>query len=291
MEKQKQWRIEYAEYLSQSFAKTTTAFNAIFIGGSVSAGFVDEYSDLELCFIWKNKVDFDALEKFYQKEQLKIVRKTTQKEPLQYIEHTIFDGDFQIDIFHYTHSEFQKILLLHTQITDLDMNAQNILYVVSNCIILKGKNYIQSIQNSIKKYSFALSEKMIRENISPFFRADIELFSNREDLILFYSLLSGYQKRIFFVLLGLNKIYFPTLKNIHLFVSSKLKIKPSKSDLFFHNIYTLPKKDAVQLLFEIKVELLKIIETKYPQIDIKDIYNNKIQSRKPNFLSPKNKSV
>ena len=67
------WRIDYAKDLCNKLIAFEQP-HSILIGGSVAKGWADDYSDLELCFIWRK------LPSYKQRQQL--------------IEH--FGGDFFI---------------------------------------------------------------------------------------------------------------------------------------------------------------------------------------------------
>ena len=48
---QNEWRLDFAKNLFHKAGKPH-GLAAAFVGGSVGRGLADEYSDLELCFVW-----------------------------------------------------------------------------------------------------------------------------------------------------------------------------------------------------------------------------------------------
>ena len=82
-----------------------------------------------------------------------------------------------------------------------------------NCIPLHDLNGdIERWKEKSSQFPSELSEKIIRENLSVFTNGNSSIHIERKDFTILYGLISGLRKRMFLVLLGLSKVYYPTYK-------------------------------------------------------------------------------
>lgn len=265
---QKQWRLDYANHLFDSFEFLTKEIEAVFIGGSVGGKYVDKYSDLELCIIWKKEIDCGIIDKFHQKEQLDLFVSKNIEVPLKGIEYSMVKNDFQIDFYHYSLKDFDRLLDFYTE-EKISLDIQSLYYVLLNCKILKGKTYLENLKKSIEVYPISLAKKNVKKYIRNFLKADGHLFIERKDWIIFYNLISGYQKIIFLTLLSLNSSYFPSYKNIPFYVD-KLAVKPESIFLLYTDFYRLPPKKMWDILMDVQQDILRLVKEIYPDIDVEE---------------------
>ncbi len=267
MNPQKKWRIDYGKHLFNALESLTQDLEAVFIGGSVGGKYVDKYSDLELCFIWKNEVDCDIIEQFHQKEKLNLFKSRITEVPLRAREYAMLKNDFQIDFYHYSISDFDRLTDFYKK-DKVSLEIESLYYVLLNCKVLKGMTYIDKLKKMIEIYPLNLPEKNIKRYIHKFLKGDASLLIKRKDWILFYDLISDRQKLVFLTLLSLNKIYFPSYKNSWFYIE-QLEIKPKSISLLYDGFYDLPPMKMWDVLIQIEQDILNLIKEIYPEIDFK----------------------
>ncbi len=267
MNAQREWRIQYATKLFNSLELVTEELAAAFIGGSVGGKHVDEYSDLELCFLWEHEIEVKLFEDFCDKEDLKIFHKRTANDAPRGIEYSLLKKAFQIDTYHYSTADFNSVKDIHLDEEKITLDTQGLFYSLLNCKVLKGEEYLKRMQVQIRNYPLSLSKTLVKKYIKNLLKADLNLFLVRKDWVLFYNLVSGYQKLIFLVLIALNRVYFPSYKNMAFHVE-KLELKPSSVSLLYESIYELEPEKICELLINVQLDVLHFVREVYPEIDI-----------------------
>ncbi|MGB0932332.1 MAG: hypothetical protein ACPGVB_16240 [Chitinophagales bacterium] len=263
------WRIEFAQSLFEKI-KNIEGLQACFIGGSVCRNLADEYSDLELCFVWEQAIGESKRLLIHQRIGGNSTH-LTHNESLQQTEESLDFNGFQIDIYHTTIHATDAIIkdvLIHHH---LQFSKLIYLNVLQNAIPLCGEPILQQWKEQIKAYPNQLAKLLIEKYTQNFFRASVPVFIFRKDWTVFYSLIAGYQKNIFLVLTALNKIYFPGFKSSLEHIQS-LQIKSNGIVELYEKLYELPPKEMWEELVKLKLEVLKLVEEHFGDVELEDIY-------------------
>jgi len=165
---QNYWRIKFAKFLFERI-EALDEINAAFIGGSVCRGYADEYSDLEICFVWEKQIEEN--DRLLVNEQLNVnsfdVRYVNNK--INQIEDSTRFKDLQIDIYH-TNKEYIEIIINDVLCNhDISFEKMNYLNIIEYAIPLYGKNIISTWKQKVKKYPNKLSELIIQKHISKWY--------------------------------------------------------------------------------------------------------------------------
>ncbi|MEZ4888010.1 MAG: hypothetical protein R3E32_24995 [Chitinophagales bacterium] len=281
---QNYWRIELAKYLFKRI-DTLDCISTVFIGGSVCRGYADEYSDLEICFVWKKQIEEQDIILINKTFNVVSFDRRYKKNSFIQIEDSVYLNDFQIDIYHIYIGEINKIIDDVLYSYDINLEKMNYLNVLKNSIPLYGYEINSEWKQKINQYPAKLAELIISTHIKNFFRADGRLFIYREDWAIFYNLIAGYQKLIFLVLTGINHIYFPLFKNMNKTIE-RMDIKPENTIALYKNIYTFSPVEIWNNIVDLKINTLKLVETYYPNISTSQIYKQKSYMRRKHAHPP-----
>ena len=261
-----QWRIDYAKDLCYQLASFDQP-HTILIGGSVAKGWADHYSDLELCFIWDKLPSLDQRQSFVehlggQSDRLKAF--DLENHPL-IIEDSFDIGAFHIDLWHCQNegveNDIQEIVKEYNI-----KRPQGTLYTVQRGIILKDSDQLADWRNKIS-YPQGLRARYVQEHLSVIVKPDLLFFAQRNDLMMFYGLISGIQKRIIHILHGLNGVYFQGLKNTK-HVLDSLLIKPKNCWKRFGDMYQLSIRESTDAMTGLIRELMDLIEKHLPDVAV-----------------------
>ena len=281
--KQINWRVEFAQRLFEKI-KMREGLETCFIGGSVCRGLADEYSDLEVCFIWKSLVD-DSKRLLFNEKLGGMNTYFKHNESLKQVEESFLFNGFQVDVYHTsisaTDSIINDVLVSH----QLQFSKLIYLDILQNAIPLYGELILQQWKQQIQGYPNRLAQLLIEKYIQNFFRASVSIFIYRQDWTVFYSLIAGYQKNIFLVLTALNKAYFPGFKNSTKYIKT-MKIKPNGILELYAKLYQLPPNEMWQELVNLKLEILQLVEEHFPNIELEHIYERINKGRKQFEESP-----
>lgn len=270
------WRIEFAQYLFEK-VNAIEGIKACFIGGSVCRNMVDEYSDLELCFVWEQPIEVSEKLLFNKKWGGKCTHSNYNK-TLNQVEESFHFNGFQVDVYHTsitaTNAVVKDVLKNH----DIQFNKLIHLNVLQNAIPLCGKLILENWKKQIQAYPDEIAVKTIEKYIQRFFMANVPIFIFRKDWTIFYNLIAGYQKNIFLILNALNKVYFPGFKNSYRHIKN-LQIKPSNILEIYDGLYQLPPNEMWQSIVDLKLKVLDLVEEYFPNVELKHIYERVNQGR------------
>lgn len=155
-EPQNQWRLAYAQEL---FAKLgpMDQLAAAFVGGSVARGIADEFSDLELCFVWKDvPKDSDRKKIIDVFQGTPFVDWQPWSESTQSVEDNIYVDGFQIDIWHNTFAKdqadsFTKLPLYVSRLQPkLETRPMSTFYFLISLMLLSPQAYSSSVANDVQ---------------------------------------------------------------------------------------------------------------------------------------------
>jgi len=273
---QVKWRIEFAQHLFEK-VNTIEGIKACFIGGSVCRNMADEYSDLELCFVWKKPIE-DAKRLFFnEKLEGKSIYLNHNKNLNQTEESFYFNG-FQVDIYHTSINATNTIIKNVLEHHDIQFSKLIHLNVLQNALPIFGESILENWKEQIRAYPNEIAVAIIEKYTQRFFMANVPLFIFRKDWTIFYNLIAGYQKNIFIVLTALNQTYFSGFKSSYQHIKT-MQIKPVGILELYDQLYNSPPNEMWQAMVDLKLKVLKLIEEYYPDVEVKPIYERINQGR------------
>ena len=128
------------------------------------------------------------------------------------LEDDIYVNGFQVDIWHNTVKNDEADLDSVLVNFETNQNKLNFLDILRTCIPLYDpENLLGHWKVRASAYPPALRRKIILENFAHIGSGNANIHLHRGDLNILYGLVSGSQKRIFNILLALNKCIFPLI--------------------------------------------------------------------------------
>ncbi|MBY6037745.1 DUF4037 domain-containing protein [Fictibacillus nanhaiensis] len=265
-----------------SIYKRNEKVKAVLLAGSVSRGWQDKHSDIELHIFWQEAptdsermspihvVNGNVLD-FYPYEE--------EEWSETYLTHNI---KLEISNFLVTTIEtyIEDVVLHHETNYDKQCILASIFYGHS----LYGNELILDLKKKIEKYPSELAEKMILENLELGSRwNNRRALEDREDWLMLMDVICSTQKNLLGILFGLNQkyVHHPAFKWMHQTISS-MEIKPNDLDKRLTSILVDNIQNSVAELELLLDEILTLVDVHYPHIEIKKY------KEKNAFLRPEN---
>lgn len=270
------WRFEIAKKL---FLRIENKENLVsfFIGGSVSKNYTDEFSDLEICFVWKTEISENKRKVLYSEMGFTEI-KLNKVDNIRSFEDTLYFNKLQIDIWHLTETNIQNTINSVVIENIVDESKSNLMNVFQSCIPLFGIEFIENLKNQTETYPNQLVEKMILKHTKMFFKVDVSLQIKRKDWAFVHRNIGGYLIKIFLVLETLNKQYHSGTKRMDLSIE-KFEIKPHNAVNVFREINNLSLLEAWNEVLKLKEETIGLIKIHYPKIDLSYVNDNRKNKR------------
>jgi hypothetical protein len=258
---------------------------AVLLAGSVSRGWEDKHSDIELNIFWSEPpTDEDRMH------------------PIQTINGSVIDfHPFEEEEWAESYLTLENVKLeissfltitAETWINDvvsefdIDYGKQCMVSSIYYGRSLYGDQVINKLKNKVQIYPAELAEKMIEENLVLWYRwNNRKALLDRKDWLMLYDLMGSVQKKLMGVLFGLNKLYIhhPSFKWMHKY-SEIFSIKPENMDERFSAIFIGDVHNSVQELELLIHEVFLLVEKQHPHLEFLKLYKGKLD-----FVRPENK--
>ena len=256
-----EWRLGVAWQIAERL-QDHEGIRAIVVGGSVARGYADVYSDLEMPLFWDDLPSDEvrkAIVADLGAEFLYGYDGPSNEDQL------LIDG-FQVDFWQcsvaYEETVFEDVLKRF----DTDLGSSNFMDTVRACIPLRGEALIARWKEMAQCYPDELTVKNIAESLGRLDRGHLEVHSQRQNPTMVYGVIGELQKQVFFILLALNREYFPSHKWMYRSLA-KMRLKPAGIARRFREAYTCPQAEAIRETLSVVGETLALVEEHCPQID------------------------
>ncbi|MBN1218957.1 MAG: nucleotidyltransferase domain-containing protein [Anaerolineae bacterium] len=267
------WRLELAQEISHRLRRFA-GLQAIIVGGSVARNYADEYSDLEIPLFW-DELPADAVRKAIVAE-LQADFLYPYNGPAA--EDNLLIKGFQVDFWHNTVAGEEKVIEDVLQRFDTSLSHSNFMDTIRACIPLYGQEIIHRWKEKARCYPRELVVRNIQENLVYFDTGHLELHARRDNPTLVYAHLAELQKRVFLVLLALNRQYFPSFKWMYKSLET-MQIRPTNIAQRFRNTFNHHPDEAIKHTLKVISETLALVHQHYPQIDLTVVEQNLSLSR------------
>ncbi len=255
------WRLEIARQIARRVCRYD-GIRAIVVGGSVARGYADAYSDLEMPLFW-NELPTDEIRMriaaYLGAEFLYGYDGPAQEDQL------LVNG-FQVDLWHNTvageETVFEDVLTRF----DTDLGSSNFMDTIRACIPLYGCALISRWKERARSYPDELAVRNIREGIARLDRRHLEVHARRDNPTMVYGTIAEMQKRVFMILLALNREYFPTFKWIYPSLA-RMRVKPADIESRFRRAYSAAREEAMGDTLAVTMDTLSLVDEHCPQVD------------------------
>jgi predicted nucleotidyltransferase len=255
------WRLDLAREIGDQIRKIN-GVRAIVVGGSVARGYADHFSDLEIPIFW---------EKYPSDQSRNTILKALKADYfLPYNgpsmeDHLVIKG-FQVDLWHNTVSYEDMVIEDVVERFDTDLGKSNFMDTIRHCIPLCGEEVIRRWKERAQVYPEQLALKNLKETLDGLVYEQLTLHAKRGNQTVFYGLISELQKRVFLLLLALNREYFPTYKWIYAYLE-KVRLKPLETVSRMKAIYNSPADSAIRESQKLVAETLALVKKAFPKLD------------------------
>ena len=259
-----QARINAAKDLA-SILKETKALCAI-VGGSVGRLTADQYSDLEIV-IYYDILPNDVARKKILKE-LKAIQSFPFKSPqldAWQIEDNVTIDELRIDFIHCKYSVLSHWLDRLLLEFDPHLGIQKIAASLLSGEILFGHSYLEPLKKRLNFYPRELALNTINQQLSQIGIPQLEIANYRQDIHIYYTLLSSQHYRILPIIFALNKQFYSGEKNLKL-STKEFKICKVVTETLF-TLYELTAKECAEKFEDLIDIILKECKKEFLEID------------------------
>jgi hypothetical protein len=261
------WRLALARLIAPVYAKHRKVV-AVGLGGSVSRGYADRSSDIEIGVFWAEPpTDDERMEAFEQaggtQQRLFAYDPQLEEWTEDYAVHTV-----KIDVVHRTYASTERHLADVTQRCDIALPKQGLICAIQHMVPLHGATTLERWQARTAIYPDELARAMVAAHLMFGPHAFLELLAERNDFLPLYEIVCRAQKQVLLVLSGLNRVYLPHTRFKWIgHLLRELRIAPPDLALRLEQMFGAPPPTAVAQLGHIIDETLALVELHMPEID------------------------
>ncbi|WP_078597688.1 DUF4037 domain-containing protein [Evansella clarkii] len=255
---------------------------AVLLGGSVSRGWYDNYSDIELFVFWKEApTDEDRINPL-----TKLKGNILDFYPYEDEEwsETYITGGVKLEISNFLTDTIIKHINEVILFSETNLDKQCIAATVHYGKPLCGDLLIKTLKEKVNNYPKELSIAMIKENLHLGNRwNNREALLKRKDWLMLYKVMADVQMNIMGMLSGLNHMYVhhPAFKwqkqTLELMI-----IKPEKIVERLGSLFLKDPSVSIGELEEILQDVYELIQREHPQLDLSNVINRSLQLRPEN---------
>lgn len=273
------WRILLAHEIAPAFTANPKV-EAAFVFGSAAAGFADQYSDLELAFVWSQLPSAEELQATAQSVGVKSWEIEPYGEAKQaWLEQFYMDG-MKVEAGHWARNTIDSIVTDVIERHDVSQNGllfekQATASNLQRAVILYGEDIIKHWQDRISPYPEELAVAMVQKHLKfrPF--NGQQILTERNEIPMLYENNCAIMRWLLNILFALNRIYHPGFKWTRYYVE-EMSIKPPQ---FFARLERVFQSNAAIGTHELRLlvaETFDLVEKHLPQVDLtqqREIFN------------------
>ncbi len=268
MNEASRWRHALAQQLAQHYSANPKV-TAVSLGGSVSQGCADRFSDIDLTVFWTVPPT--------EKERIEIIKRARgRRGPLLPYneEESCWPEQFEvagvtIDVRHMTVEAIERILVDVLEGADSSLTMQQHLATLLSALPLSEPSVLTHWQQQAMVYPQALSVAMVQAHLR--FRPawEQEMLAERNDLLLLYESFCTVEQHILLVLVGLNRLYYPGFRWIDRLMG-QMPITPANLSTRFKQVFGIVGIDplaGVYQLHDLIEETFSLVQTHLGELD------------------------
>lgn len=254
---------DIAERLKDHPLEMNNEIRGLLLGGSVSRGTDDEYSDVEILMFLTtiptledrrnliSKLNFDRVESI----------------DFDNNEDNLIINGIQVDLVYYTDDYDVQVITDVTEYCLPDYSVMGNIDTIRNGIILYGEDYLGELKSKCSEYKDELGENIVVDNLKHLHHGNMDVFLERDNPTEYYTNLVSLQKKIFNILSAVNKKYIGGYKWMYRELS-EMKIAPANIDEKFKEMFRVDKYKAIAMLNNTVKETLLLANQAYPNLKL-----------------------
>ncbi|WP_256874835.1 DUF4037 domain-containing protein [Nostoc sp. C057] len=245
---------------------------ACFVFGSAALGISDQYSDLELAFIWSQLPSVEDLQATAQSVGVKGWEIEPYGAAKQAWLEQFYLYDMKVEAGHWARDTINSIVIDVVECYDVSQNGlvfekQATAFNLQHAIVLYGEDIIKHWQNRLSHYPEELAVAMVQKHLKfrPF--DGQQILTERFEIPMLYENNCTIVRWLLNLLFGLNRIYHPGFKWTRYFVE-EMNIKPPD---FFSRLERVFQSDAAsgtRELRQLSEETFDLVEKHLPRVDL-----------------------
>lgn len=266
------WRISLAHKIAPAFTANSKVA-ACFVFGSAALGISDEYSDLELGFIWSQLPSAEELQATAQRVGVKGWEIEPYGEAKQgWLEQFYLYG-MKVEANHWARDTMDNIIMDVIERYDVSQNGLVFEKQATAChlqrgVVLYGEDIIKHWQTQISPYPEELAIAMIQKHLKfrPF--DGQQILTERLEIPMLYENKCTIVRWLLNLLFGLNRIYHPGFKWTRYWVEA-MSIKPPEFFARLERVFQSDAASGTHELRQLSEETFDLVEQHLPQVDLK----------------------
>jgi hypothetical protein len=266
------WRISLARKIAPLFT-VHPKVEACFVFGSVALGISDQYSDLELGFVWSQLPSAEALQAIAQTIGVTGWEIEPYGEAKQAWLEQFYLYEMKVEAGHWERDAIDNIVtdvVVHYDVSQTGrlFEKQAMASHLQRAIILYGEDVIRPWQIRLSDYPEELAVAMIQKHLQfrPFDGQDI--LTERLEIPMLYENNCAIARWLINLLFGLNRVYHPGFKWSRYFVR-EMQIKPVEFFARLELVFQSGAAIGTHELRQLSEEVFDLIEAHLPQVDLK----------------------
>lgn len=266
------WRISLAHKIAPAFTANPKV-EACFVFGSAALGISDQYSDLELAFVWLHLPSAEELQATAQRVGVRSWEIEPYGETKQRWLEQFYLYEMKVEAGHWARNTIDSDVTDVVERYDVSQyglvfEKQAIAFHLQHAVVLYGEDLIQQWQNRLSPYPEELAVAMVQKHLKfrPF--DGQQILTERLEIPMLYENRCMIVRWLLNLLFGMNRIYHPGFKWTRYWVE-EMSIKPSR---FFDRLEYVFQSDAVSGTPELRQlveETFELVERTLPQVDLK----------------------
>jgi Domain of unknown function (DUF4037) len=266
------WRISLARKIAPAFT-TNLKVEACFVFGSAALGISDEYSDLELAFIWSQLPSTEALQATAQSVGVKGWEIEPYGEAKQAWLEQFYLSGMKVEAGHWARDTMDNIVIDVVEHYDVSQNGllfekQATVSHLQRAVVLYGEDIIKHWQTRLSPYPEELAVAMVQAHLKfrPF--DGQQILTERLEIPMLYENNCAIVRWLLNLLFGLNRIYHPGFKWTRYFVE-EMNLKPPDFFARLERVFQADAASGTHELRQLAEETFDLVEKHLPQVNLK----------------------
>jgi hypothetical protein len=279
------WRLSLARQLSEVYAPSD-GIAALGVTGSVSHGWADAFSDIELLVIWDNAPTESEREMFVQEAggtSLRLFPRDstgTGEWSEDYLVH-----DVKIDVSHYMLELLDRHVHDVVDRFDTSLNKQHVLAAIQFALPLYGEALFEAKRQQLASYPDGLRVAMVEEHCRFGPHQWVETLAARGEIVGLHDIFVRASQNLVSTLIAVNRIYHPGFKWLDHTIGD-MRVRPLHMSARLQSLFRSPPVVRAQELRRLIEETLALVEETMPEIDTSAARTQLRQTRTVWFSPP-----
>ncbi|GBE93575.1 DUF4037 domain-containing protein [Nostoc cycadae] len=266
------WRISLAHKIAPAFTANPKV-EACFVFGSAALGISDQYSDLELAFIWSQLPSAEELQATAQSVGVRSWEIEPYGEAKQAWLEQFYTYGMKVEAGHWERNTIDNIVIDVVERYDVSQSGllfekQSIASHLQRAVILHGEDIIKQWQTQIFPYPEELAVAMVQKHLKfrPF--DGQQILTERLEIPMLYENNCAIVRWLLNLLFGVNRIYHPGFKWTRYFIE-EMNIKPPEFFARLEHVFQSEAASGTHELQRLVEETFDLVEQCLPQVDLK----------------------